>query len=348
MEDTIPRMRFLCFGVGAIGTYIGGSLALSGQEVVFFDRIEIADYVRENGLLIHAGGQANRLQKVDICTSLEEALTHGPFDVAILAVKSYDTAAVIEMMRDYSAALPPILCFQNGVENEATLRSAMGSGKVVSGTLTSAIGKLNIGEVVVEKLRGIGVACDHLLATGLVKVLDAAGLRAQLFEDAGSMKWSKMLTNLPANATSAILNMTATEIYQNLDLCKLEIQMLREALAVMRALHYKVVDLPGTPTKMLAFGATKLPIFLAQPFLIQGIGKGRGNKMPSFHIDFHSGSGKSEVEYLNGAVVRIGQSVGVEAPVNQMLTETLTLLTEGKLSAADFDHNPGQLLKRLK
>jgi 2-dehydropantoate 2-reductase len=348
MEDTIPRMRFLCFGVGAIGTYIGGSLALSGQEVVFFDRPETAEIIHQNGLSIHDRGEVSRIKDVDICTSLEEALTHGPYDAAILAVKSYDTAGILEMIRDYCVALPPILCFQNGVENESAIARSMGVGKVIAGTLTSAIGKLNTGEVVVEKLRGIGVASDHLLAAGLVKVLDAAGLQAQLYLDAGSMKWSKMLTNLPANATSAILNMTAVEIYQNKELCRLEIEMLREAIAVMQAMHLKVVDLPGTPTRLLAFGATQLPVFLAQPFLIQGIGKGRGNKMPSFHIDFHSGSGKSEVAYLNGAVFRIGKSVNVDAPVNAMLTDTLMRMTSGELDPDEFDHAPQKLLKRLK
>lgn len=347
MEDTIPRMRFLCFGTGAIGTYIGGSLALAGQEVVFFDRPETAEFVRKNGLTLHLGDDVRRIQNLDFCTSIDEALTHGPFDVGILAVKSYDTAGVIEMLKDYSMALPPILSFQNGVENEAVLSRGLGQGKVIAGTLTSAIGKLQVGEVVVEKLRGIGVASDHLLASGLVKVLDAAGLRAQLFSDAASMKWSKMLTNLPANATSAILNMTASEIYRNRGLCKLEIRMLREALAVMHALRVNVVDLPGTPTRLLAFGAAKLPLFLAQPFMIQGIGKGRGNKMPSFHIDFHGSSGKSEVDYLNGAVVRIGKSVGVDAPVNRVLTETLLLLTAGELNADEFDHHPEKLLERF-
>jgi len=81
--------------------------------------------------------------------------------------------------------------------------------------------------------------------------------------------------------------------------------------------------------------------------MIQGIGKGRGNKMPSFHIDFHSGNGKSEVDYLNGAVVRIGKSVGVEAPVNRVLTETLLLLTAGELNADEFDHHPEKLLERF-
>ena len=68
------------------------------------------------------------------------------------------------------------------------------------------------------------------------------------------MKWSKMLTNLPANATSAILDMTAAEVFAHPGLFRLEMRMLRETLAVMRASRIRVVDLPGVPVRALALG----------------------------------------------------------------------------------------------
>jgi Ketopantoate reductase PanE/ApbA C terminal. len=79
--------------------------------------------------------------------------------------------------------------------------------------------------------------------------------------------------------------------------------MLRECLAVMKAQGIDVVDLPKTPVRALAF-ATRLPLWLSKPLLGRAAGSGRGGKMPSFHIDLHSGRGKSEVDYLHGAVVR--------------------------------------------
>jgi 2-dehydropantoate 2-reductase len=160
------------------------------------------------------------------------------------------------------------------------------------------------------------------------------------------MKWSKMLTNLPANATAAILDMTPAEVFANPELFRMEMRMLRETLAVMRSNHVRVVDLPGVPVRALALG-TRLPEFVAHPLMLKAIGGGRGGKMPSFHIDLHSSRGKSEVDWLNGAVVRYGEQVGVPAPVNKLLTETLLALTKGELSMDIYVHKPEKLLARI-
>ena len=62
--------------------------------------------------------------------------------------------------------------------------------------------------------------------------------------------------------------------------------------------------------------------------------------MPSFHIDLHSGRGKSEVDYLNGAVVRSGERLGIPTPVNRWLNKTLLSLTQGSLPLDIYSHNP--------
>ncbi|MCD4671415.1 MAG: 2-dehydropantoate 2-reductase [Anaerolineaceae bacterium] len=346
-KESLPEMKFLVIGAGAIGTYIGGSLVLSGQSVVFVERPEVADVLCRMGLRLKIGGSEQRVHAPQIVASIDEALTHGPYDVGILAVKSYDTLSLLEMLRPYAVALPPFLSFQNGVENEIALVEMLGDEKVIPGTLTSAIGRRGAGDIVLERLRGIGVAETHILAGLVVDVFDAAGLNAVKYARADSMKWSKLLTNLWANATSAILDMSPTEIYRHPGLCRLELVMEREALRVMRAMNIPVCDLPGTPVKLMASVIRYLPNAISAPLLQPAIGKGRGDKMPSFHIDLHSGHGKSEVTYLNGAVVRFGEEAGVETPVNRLLTETLTSLTSGALPLETFAHKPEKLLSRL-
>jgi 2-dehydropantoate 2-reductase len=69
--------------------------------------------------------------------------------------------------------------------------------------------------------------------------------------------------------------------------------------------------------------------------------------MPSFHIDLYSGRGKSEVDYLNGAVVRYGKRFHVATPVNQALNEILLALTSGELPRDTFAHKPGRLLSKI-
>jgi 2-dehydropantoate 2-reductase len=115
----------------------------------------------------------------------------------------------------------------------------------------------------------------------------------------------------------------------------------------MDAQDFDVVDLPGTPVSVLAF-ATALPWWLSKPILSKAAGAGRGSKMPSFHIDLHAGRGKSEVEYLHGAVVRAGETFNVPTPVNRALTEILVALTSGEIPLDEFAHKPEKLLAKIQ
>ena len=144
--------------------------------------------------------------------SLEEALKFGPFDVSLFALKSFDTISALEGMKPFAEKLPPLLCLSNGVENEQAIAQALGPDKVIYGTVTTAIGRRGAGDIILEKLRGMGIAAGHPLSERLVAAMDDAYLNCRLYPEPHSMKWSKMLTNLVSNPTSAILNMTAAEV----------------------------------------------------------------------------------------------------------------------------------------
>lgn len=343
----MSSMRWLVIGAGAIGTYVGGSLALSGQDVIFVERPEAAREIRDRGIHLTIKGQEYLVSHPILVTSLEQALALGPFNVAIFALKSYDTRPALETIAPHATNLPPFLCLQNGVENEIALAETLGTEKVIAGTVTSAVGRKTVGDVVLERSRGLGIASDHPLSKAIAQALRAAGLNTHLFPSAAGMKWSKMLTNLLANATSAILNMTPSEIFSHPALYRLEIAQLREALAVMRAHHIPVVDLPGVPVRALAVAVLHLPTSLSRPFLQRAVGHGRGNKMPSLHIDLYNNIGKSEVDYLNGAVVRYGKPKGVATPVNRFLNDTLLALTHKKIPLEGFARKPDQLFQNI-
>lgn len=343
-KKSSPYLRILVFGAGAIGTYIGVSMATHGHKVIFTERPEVAQELSERGMRLKIGSVEHRVAQPGLAISIAQALEAGPFDVAVIALKAYDTHAMLETMTPFVSQLPPILCLQNGVENEAAIASLVGEEKVIPGTVTSAVGRIAAGDVVLEKQRGIGVAAGHPVTPALVSAMNQAGMNARIFRNAASMKWSKLLTNLLANASSAILDMTPGEIFSNPDLYKLELAQLRETLAVMKALGVKVTDLPGTPVRLLAFGAQLPYPNLSRPFMQRSISGGRGNKMPSFHIDLHLGKKISEVDYLNGAVVRFSNRLGVPTPVNHLLNETLLSLVEGRLPLEQFRRHPEELI----
>ena len=351
----MANLKILSFGAGAIGTYIGGSLSLAGEQIVFVEQAAIADELHQRGLRLNLTVDKRRRTNpiftlppsaFVVAPSLEDALRYGPFDAALFALKSFDTSSTLESMKAFAEKLPPILCLSNGVDNEPAIANALGADKVITGTVTSAIGRRGAGDIVLEKLRGIGIASTHPLSDKLLAAANSAFLNAESFSNAAAMKWSKMLTNLVANPTSAILNLSAAEIFANRKLYEIEIKMLRECLAVMKAQKIPVVNLPRTPVRALAF-ATRLPLWASKPLLARAAGVGRGGKMPSFHIDLYSGRGKSEVEYLHGAVVRAGETFGIPTPVNKVLTETLMKLTNKEIPLEEFAHQPEKLLNLL-
>lgn len=356
MPEPTQSLTILSFGAGAIGTYIGGSLAAIGHKVIFIEQPHVIEVLRSNGLTLdlsidprRKSGAPVRLgsPQVEFVASLSEALEFGPFDVALFALKSFDTETVLAGLGEQVRELPPVLCLQNGVANEELIAKFVGKENVIYGTVTSAIGRRDVGSIALEKLRGVGVALGHPLSLRLAAEMDKAMLNSKVFAEPRSMKWSKMLTNLLANATSAILNMTPAQVFANPITARLEVAQIKECLAVMRSQGIEVVDLPGTPVKLLA-KAMSLPLWLSQPFLVKAIGGGRGAKMPSFHIDLYSGRKKSEVDFLNGAVARAGLEKGVSTPVNTVLSELLIGLTVGSIPLHEYDHAPAKLFAEVR
>lgn len=338
------KLKILSIGAGAIGTYIGGSLALKGHEVIFLERADSAKTILKDGLKLNLSGEEFSIEKPNVLSSLKDALKQGPFDIALFALKSFDTVDAMESFAPFADSLPPFLCLSNGVENESTIHRYLGLGKMIHGTVTTAVGKRGTGNIIVEKLRGIGIEGDHVLSQRLLEAMNDAGLNVELFTSGPDIKWSKMLTNLISNASSAILDMSPLEIFSNPALYYLEVQQLRETLQVMKAQSINIVDLPGTPVKLLAWAVKSLPLFISRPLLKKAVGGGRGEKMPSFHIDLHGGRGKSEVEFLNGAVVRFGEKYNIPTPANLLLNQKLLDLTNNPEKIEQYRNNPTLLL----
>jgi 2-dehydropantoate 2-reductase len=170
---------------------------------------------------------------------------------------------------------------------------------------------------------------------------EAAGLHPRLYSDSASMKWSKLVTNLLANATSAITGLTAGEIYRHPGLYRLEVEALRETCRVIERGGHRLVTLPGVSVPWLG-RLGRLPAALTRAFLARVVGAGRGDKAPSFAYDV--GRGRSEVAWLNGAVAQEGLRLGLPAPANALLTRILMDLVEGRVDPARYHRKPEALL----
>ncbi len=356
-------MNILVVGAGAIGSLMGGKLAESGQAVTLVGRAPLVEAVRRQGLRLILGQETRVIRNVQAAGSIAEALQQAqtqeqPFDLAILTVKSYDTevtlAELAQALESTGAPVPLLLSLQNGVGNEEAMAARFGPERVLAGTITAPVTVPEPGVVQVAKPKYVvglspwrpdfpAWALDSLCET-----LRAVGVTVTCYRDARSMKWTKLLMNMVGNASSAILDEPPDVVLADPRMADLEIDALREALAVMRALGIRPVNVEKYPLGTLAPVIRWGPRPLLRAALGRIVGGARGGKMPSLHMDLSKGKGKSEVEWLNGAVARHGEEAGVPTPVNRTLTQVLLHITRHPDAWDEWRHNHERLWQEAR
>lgn len=344
-------MDILVYGAGAIGGYLGSRLFADGHQVALLDQPAVAERINTEGLLLTEAGHTISIQPPAV-SSLEEAFTNGAgYDLVLIALKSFDLDMILEPLIAVCPQSTSILTVQNGIGIEDMLLDKLSPGQLIAASLTTPVRKADGKTLVVERSdRGLALAptAPGQDVQPWVDLFQSAGITTIGLDNYEAMKWSKALLNMVGNASSAILNQPPGEIYQDPIMFGLEVRMLRETAAVMAAQNIPVVNLPGSAAKTLASAIKWVPQLLLKPILTKIVAGGRGDKMPSFYIDLVSGRGKSEVIYHNGAVARIGNSVGVQTPVNQILNDVLVKLTNGELDRQAYEHNPQKLLANIQ
>jgi 2-dehydropantoate 2-reductase len=350
-------MNILILGAGAIGCLVGGKLAQSGHAVTLVGRERFVAAIQARGLQMRMGETTQVVHNLRPVDSIHAAFWHAaeeqiPYDVAILTVKSYDTAAVLTEIASAVEAnrqpLPTILSLQNGVGNEEAIAARFGADKVIAGTITAPVEVPEAGVIHVAKPKFvIGLArwqgfSDEPLLGKVEQALIESGIRVTRYADARSMKWTKLLMNMIGNATSAILGQPPGVTFAEAGVADLEIDALREALAVMRAAGIRPVDVEKYPLGRLAPLIRYAPKAILRPALRRIIGGARGGKMPSLYLDLEKGKSASEVDWLNGAIVRLGQRVAT--PINQLLNETVQHLAHHPQERAQWRKNSEKLI----
>ncbi|MDX1615802.1 MAG: 2-dehydropantoate 2-reductase [Candidatus Promineifilaceae bacterium] len=343
-------MNILIFGAGAVGGYLGAKLIQAGHKVTLIARGAAAEAMAINGLTVIEGAEQIVTQPKTV-ESLRQAMTDGAqYDQILVCMKAYDAQAALDELVAFSSSTPRVMTFQNGVGIEELFVAEFGAENVIAASLTTPLSNETYHSIVVERL-GRGLALAPTEANGSISewvdLFNDADIRTIGLDNYHSMKWSKMLVNMIGNATSAILNRHPRVVYSYRPTFKIEMDMLSETLTVMRKQKIKTVDLPGVTTGRLAFAVRWLPNGLVKPILSRLVAAGRGNKMPSFHIDLMSGREQNEVVFHNGAVVEAGRRLEISTPVNEALTDILLKLARGELDYQIFNGQPERLVTEV-
>ena len=247
---------------------------------------------------------------------------------------------------------PAILSLQNGVGNEEAVAARLNPQRVIAGTITAPVETPQPAVVQVTKPDfAIGLAeyrgeseeersdSRSSLLASLSAQFAAAGIPTRLYEDAVGMKWSKLLMNMIGNATSAILAEPPDVTFADPRIANLEIDALREALAVMAAANIRPLNIEKYPLGALAPVLRFGPRALLRLALHRIVARARGGKMPSLFLDLEAGKRGSEIGWYNGAIVRKGEEVGIETPVNRLLTQMVQQAVDEPRSRAAWRGN---------
>lgn len=348
--------QVLVIGPGAVGSFLGATLAMAGHGVTLLGRSPApgaaapgtAHDAAEARLVLEdarPGPGRTRRREVPVRRVPDASAAPDP-DIVLLAVKAFDLPGALEAAARWPEV--PVVTVQNGVGAEEMASEARPS-PVIAASLTVAVEPVPGG---VRRLRtgGLGLAAARgpaALAEDLAAAFRAGDLPVRVLQDAAAMKWSKLLANLVGNATSALLDLDPGTIYRDPVLYRLERRQLLEAVDVMHALGLRPVGLPGAHVLMLLRGL-RLPDAMARPVIARAIAGARGGKSPSLRLHLRGGGrGPGEVAWLNGAVDRAGRVAGCPAPVNARLAELVEEAARNPARAAWLRARPDRLLEAM-
>lgn len=324
----VSARKILIAGAGGVGSVVGGLLAKAGHDVTLLAREAHAEAIKRRGLVMGLCTTKRVVTNIKAVTSLNDT---PPQDIIIVCVKSQDTAPIAAQIARVCGANTAVLSLQNGVDNEQILADALPQAKIAGGVILGYFSVPEPGACFHKHDRGgILIAPRARIGTeeiaALRDTLSDSGMIVRTHNNCDAVKWSKLLLNVSFNALSALTSMPVEALLAHRKLFALNRRLFKECVAVMEKLGIPILDLPGYPLQRLV-RASRLPAFLVRPF--RKIGTSETGGMSSMWQDIRKGKGKTEIDSLNGAIVRRGKECGVPTPANAHVTRLVKELSSG-------------------
>ncbi|MBB3641772.1 ketopantoate reductase family protein [Variovorax atrisoli] len=299
-------MKIYFLGAGALGCAIGGTLAAAGSDVTLIDPYQAhVDAINRDGLRMKVGDSE---RVVRVRAALDAAKLEAP-DLLIVLVKSFHTRAAIEGARNIVGPDTAVMSLQNGMGHEEILSEVVGAGHVLAGKTYVGGVMLAAGHVIAGtqgKRTVIGEIDGRISerAKAIAAEFERAELPCEVSGNILGAMWDKLLINVATGALSGITGQVYGSLYAVPEIEATAIAAVAEAMTVAEAGGVKLsIKAPRDAWVMAAEG---LP-YEFKTSMLQSLEKGS----------------ITEIDFINGAVVRIGRKYDIPTPVNQTLVAAI-------------------------
>jgi 2-dehydropantoate 2-reductase len=309
--------RVAVMGAGAVGSYFGGMLARAGVPVTMIARDAYVEAVRRNKLFLDT---VTFQERVSVEASTDPSAVRDAH-VVLFCVKSLDNEATARTIAPHLAADAIVVSLQNGVDNVEQIRAAAGIDALPVVVYVAAampkpghVKHSGRGDLVVGEFAGRSASAETQppRTEQIASLFTAANVPCRISADILGDMWQKLITNCGANAISAIAQMSYGDIARYDESRNLMSRVVEECIAVARAAGVRTPG-PRFTEKWLA----NLAKF--------------GGAFASTAQDLARGK-RTEIESLNGYIVRRGAALGVATPNNFALYALVRLLEEKAVS----------------
>jgi 2-dehydropantoate 2-reductase len=342
--EEIMEDKMAVLGTGAIGSSVGADLTKAGYDVMLIDQWPAhVEAMKANGLRVTMTDEDlhTTVNAIHIC---ELATLTDPFDIVFLTAKSYDSCWMTELIRPYLKPGGALVSLQNSL-NDELIAPIIGPTRDVGCVVELSAEVFEPAKVKRNTTHaGTWFAVGELhgritpRAEKLAEILSCVG-KTDITTNIWGAKWTKLIANCMLQAPIGVLGLyekEATDIPEVFDFC---IQLGREAMEVGATLGYTIEAIYGLSAEEF-MGSTDEVLKKNLRTLVSHMGKEARNSVLQDHLKGRY----SEVDQLNGLVVKKGKEAGVPTPLNEAITTVTKQIQKGDLKP---DRSNLQLLKML-
>lgn len=305
-------MKIAVHGAGSIGCWVGGAWAACGLDITLIGRERVGREIAENGLtLTDSDGGRIALRPDEIRFSAQPSDLAGA-DIIALCVKSTGTEAAAQEIARHARKDVTIISFQNGVSNVDLLKAKLPKANVLRGMVPFNVAALGNGRWH-KGVAGTLWVEDHEVSRALKARIGNRPGRLHLSDDMVAVAWGKLLINLN-NAVNALSGRTLLEQLEDRNYRRIFAATQIEGLEILKAAGIKPAK-TGPISPQLMPHVIGAPDFIFRPLVLKRQ-KIDANARSSMADDFAAGR-PTEIDYLNGEIVKLAHTLGRRAPINE-------------------------------